>query len=92
TWKERPRRFVEPPLVTHIQCLGFSQAITKERKTAKPDSDAAAERLGPAMTQPNRQRELQDIWFVRRHVLDRYFTLFTKTTSGPASRRPWRDP
>eukprot|EP00438_Fugacium_kawagutii_P001193 Skav225225 [mRNA] locus=scaffold2946:10220:11370:+ [translate_table: standard] len=44
TWKQRPRRFVEPPLVTHIECLGFSQNCAKERKVAKTESDATAER------------------------------------------------
>ncbi|CAK9013030.1 unnamed protein product [Durusdinium trenchii] len=54
TWKEKPRRFVEPPLVTHIECTGFSQAIAKERKAAKIESDAAAERFGPeTMARPN---------------------------------------
>lgn len=55
TWKQRPRRFVEPPLVTHIECLGFSQNIAKERKVAKIESAAMTERLGQdAMTRPNR--------------------------------------
>mmetsp|Transcript_26508 Transcript_26508/g.55045 ORF Transcript_26508/g.55045 Transcript_26508/m.55045 type:complete len:163 (-) Transcript_26508:70-558(-) len=55
TWKQRPRRFVEPPLVTHIECLGFSQNIAKERKVAKIENAAMTERLGQdAMTRPNR--------------------------------------
>eukprot|EP00929_Paragymnodinium_shiwhaense_P106083 TRINITY_DN711_c0_g1_i1.p2 TRINITY_DN711_c0_g1~~TRINITY_DN711_c0_g1_i1.p2 ORF type:complete len:161 (-),score=33.45 TRINITY_DN711_c0_g1_i1:225-707(-) len=30
TWKDRPRRFVEPPLVTSQECNSFKEGVAKE--------------------------------------------------------------
>ncbi|CAE8594687.1 unnamed protein product, partial [Polarella glacialis] len=58
-WKERPRRFVEPPLVTHVECTAYKQSIKKELHEAKVQTDNSIKRVGPeAMTAANRYLKL----------------------------------
>mmetsp|Transcript_136046 Transcript_136046/g.290855 ORF Transcript_136046/g.290855 Transcript_136046/m.290855 type:complete len:164 (-) Transcript_136046:98-589(-) len=45
-WRERPRRFVEPPLVTSQECLAFKQSIKVEVDHAHETAKGALEKLG----------------------------------------------
>mmetsp|Transcript_88846 Transcript_88846/g.176669 ORF Transcript_88846/g.176669 Transcript_88846/m.176669 type:complete len:169 (-) Transcript_88846:145-651(-) len=46
TWKDRPRRFVEPPLVTSNECLVQKQTINKEMAHHHKERDRLVPGLG----------------------------------------------
>eukprot|EP00930_Biecheleria_cincta_P078134 TRINITY_DN65536_c0_g1_i1.p1 TRINITY_DN65536_c0_g1~~TRINITY_DN65536_c0_g1_i1.p1 ORF type:complete len:162 (+),score=26.19 TRINITY_DN65536_c0_g1_i1:53-538(+) len=52
-WKETPRRFVEPPLVTAADVKAFQQLVATEIKTAKAHSKQSRERFGSEMEKNN---------------------------------------
>mmetsp|Transcript_23441 Transcript_23441/g.42306 ORF Transcript_23441/g.42306 Transcript_23441/m.42306 type:complete len:163 (+) Transcript_23441:72-560(+) len=68
-WKERPRRFVEPPLVTHSECLAYRQSINKELRESSLQTQAAVDSLGPTN--------------MSKH--NTYLSYFAKKDTAPAS-------
>jgi len=49
-WRERPRRFVEPPLVNHIDCKGFKESVAKELHQTHVAAEADIEKVGGMRT------------------------------------------
>mmetsp|Transcript_62752 Transcript_62752/g.135921 ORF Transcript_62752/g.135921 Transcript_62752/m.135921 type:complete len:163 (+) Transcript_62752:88-576(+) len=45
-WKERPRRFVEPPLVTDKECTAYKQCVALELREGGAQAAKAVESLG----------------------------------------------
>mmetsp|Transcript_54273 Transcript_54273/g.142931 ORF Transcript_54273/g.142931 Transcript_54273/m.142931 type:complete len:168 (-) Transcript_54273:11-514(-) len=59
-WKERPRRFIEPSLVTSTECTAYKQGVAKELKEGSVQAAKDVERLGgeAALEKPNRYLDL----------------------------------
>mmetsp|Transcript_16401 Transcript_16401/g.42369 ORF Transcript_16401/g.42369 Transcript_16401/m.42369 type:complete len:164 (-) Transcript_16401:124-615(-) len=70
-WKERPRRFIEPPLVTSGECMGYKQVVKKELKEASVTASQAIDKMGgtQALDRPNK-----------------YFTFFQHPKAEPVSK------
>mmetsp|Transcript_14398 Transcript_14398/g.36304 ORF Transcript_14398/g.36304 Transcript_14398/m.36304 type:complete len:174 (+) Transcript_14398:85-606(+) len=45
-WRDKPQRFVEPPLVTNQEIMGFKQGIGKELRTTHAAAEATLTKLG----------------------------------------------
>eukprot|EP00416_Gambierdiscus_australes_P035614 CAMPEP_0171098454 /NCGR_PEP_ID=MMETSP0766_2-20121228/48320_1 /TAXON_ID=439317 /ORGANISM="Gambierdiscus australes, Strain CAWD 149" /LENGTH=192 /DNA_ID=CAMNT_0011557795 /DNA_START=30 /DNA_END=605 /DNA_ORIENTATION=+ len=72
-WKEKPRRFVEPPLVTSMECLARKQGTAKEMALSQKVADMKLQELGSHVLSST----------------NNYFEYFKQEGAEPLTERKW---
>eukprot|EP00930_Biecheleria_cincta_P064904 TRINITY_DN50598_c0_g1_i1.p1 TRINITY_DN50598_c0_g1~~TRINITY_DN50598_c0_g1_i1.p1 ORF type:complete len:162 (+),score=31.07 TRINITY_DN50598_c0_g1_i1:106-591(+) len=95
TWKEKPRRFVEPPLITHLECQAYRQTTKKETDVSKAHAHQTMERLGSEMTKNNgyfNYFKKEDCGPVTEELVHTYDKLKDATEFSPRTHRDTNHP